>query len=197
MVVCDVGANIGAHTVVFAKIAALVHAFEPQRSVYHTLCGNVALNGLLNVHCHHQAVGETWKTLEIDVLNPDVENNMGAFSLSSKEPQDEVWMAPLQEACNFIKIDVEGHELEVLKGAEAVIRECHPVMYVENDRPEKTQELVSYIRELGYIPYHHETEMYEKSNFNKGKNPWGANLVSRDLLCVRTKLAGFQEASGI
>ena len=47
-VVCDVGANIGNHTIYFGTVmgAAKVLAFEPQAHCHETLCANIALNGL-------------------------------------------------------------------------------------------------------------------------------------------------------
>src|SRR5579863_5570557 len=51
--VIDAGANIGAHTLFFARATwpgGLVLAFEPQRLVYQTLCANLALNSIKNVH---------------------------------------------------------------------------------------------------------------------------------------------------
>src|SRR4051812_16828084 len=51
-VVLDIGANIGTHTICFAKQAlpgGVVYAFEPQRLVFQNLCANIALNQLVNV----------------------------------------------------------------------------------------------------------------------------------------------------
>ena len=59
-VVVDAGANIGTHTVAFAQAVGpngLVVAFEPQRLVHQSLCGNIALNGLTNVTTLLAAVG--------------------------------------------------------------------------------------------------------------------------------------------
>src|SRR5689334_13959549 len=67
----DVGANIGAHTLALSKFAPgriEVRAFEAQRQIYYMLCGNVALNGLRNVHCHHVAVShQGGDTIEIEL----------------------------------------------------------------------------------------------------------------------------------
>ena len=52
----DVGANIGCHTVPFAKLvgeSGRVVAFEPQRLVFQNLCANLALNALTNVYVYH------------------------------------------------------------------------------------------------------------------------------------------------
>lgn len=189
MVVVDVGANIGAFTVELAKIARYVHAFEPQRHVYHMLCGNVALRNLDNVTCHHMALGDTSGILEVPTLNRDVVNNLGAFSVDMPgEKADRVRIEPLQIPCQFLKVDVEGHELAVLRGAEPMIRECRPVLYVENDRHDKADALIEYVRELGYTPYWHVTPMFRENNFRRLKaDPWHA-CHSFDMLCIEGKL---------
>ena len=59
-VVLDIGANIGIHAVSLADMVGprgRVHAFEAQRIVFYMLAGNVALNSIENVVCHHAAVG--------------------------------------------------------------------------------------------------------------------------------------------
>jgi tRNA A58 N-methylase Trm61 len=56
MTLVEVGANIGVLTVPFARLVAhggTVIAFEPQRIVFHMLCGNLALNALYNVLAHN------------------------------------------------------------------------------------------------------------------------------------------------
>src|SRR5208337_419004 len=65
MLVVEVGANIGAHTVSLSRSVGKegeVHAFEPQRIVFQTLCANLALNQCTNVHARQVAVGaaEGW-----------------------------------------------------------------------------------------------------------------------------------------
>ena len=59
-VVVDVGAHIGCHSLFFARCVGSnghVHAFEPQRILFQTLCGNMAINSLQNVTCHPFALG--------------------------------------------------------------------------------------------------------------------------------------------
>ena len=52
-------------------------------------------------------------------------------------------------ACRMIKIDTEGMELEVLKGARALIERFRPLLYVENDRPGGSKRLSLFLNELG------------------------------------------------
>src|SRR5262245_48635407 len=76
--VADIGANIGTHTVAMARLVGpegWVHAFEPQRLVFQTLCANVALNSLTNVDCENAAVGEKTGSIPVEELDPHLPNN--------------------------------------------------------------------------------------------------------------------------
>ena len=84
--VVDVGANIGTHTLAFARLvgrAGRVFAFEPQRMMVQVLAANVALNSLTNVHTYHLGVGAEDGALwlaDIDYLR---EGNFGGVSLGA------------------------------------------------------------------------------------------------------------------
>ena len=70
---------------------------------------------------------------------------------------------------DLIKIDVEGMEKEVLEGAQSIILQHRPYLFVENDRKEKSKELVAYIREMGYLPYWVTTALFNKDNYFEKK----------------------------
>jgi FkbM family methyltransferase len=189
--VLDIGANIGAHTVVFSRLvgpSGIIHAFEPQRLVFHTLCANVALNSLTNVHCHHAAVAE--KVGQIIVPRPDYqkENNFGGLGLGHHDVGDSVRTIPLDDldlrACRFIKIDVEGMEKTVLKGGETMIRKFRPILYVENDRLANSDDLLQQIENLEYKMYWHLPRLYNEQNFfGNPKNVFGM-VRSFNLVCI-------------
>lgn len=195
-VVIDVGANIGAHTVVFAGLAKEVYAFEPQRHIFNILCGNVALNELHNVHCYNLACGDGSEVPYQDVEMSQL-NNMGASSLLTIEgPAKTIPTLRLDIPCHFIKIDVEGMELMVLQGAEPMIRECQPIIYLENDRPDKSGELIRYIQSLGYKCYWHGSALYNEDNYYRNKDNVFPNVGSINMLCVPSTAAirGLEEA---
>lgn len=188
-VVVEVGANVGAHTVVLAKRAAKVLAFEPQRRVFNVLCGNIALNNLDNVECFRAAGGETRGKTKIPTLDFDApKNNFGAFDMDKSAlygtPEDEVDVIPINAPCDFMKIDVEGWEANVLRGSTPMIKDYRPVLYVENDRKEKSDELISLIQELGYKAYWHVTPLFRKENFHGVKEDPFGGVYSADLLCL-------------
>ena len=172
--VLDIGANIGVFSLVFGKLvgpAGTVMAFEPQRIPYYTLCGNMVINELTNVLCMQFAVSNTSGTIHVPELDPRAPNNFGGLSLceptesfghSVKKVRIDDFNLP---RCDFIKIDVEGMEVEVLLGATETIDRCRPVIYAECDRQEKTTELIMTIRKRGYKTSVHAPFIYNPENF--------------------------------
>ena len=171
-VVIDVGANIGTHTVALAKRvgpAGAVHAFEPQRLSFQLLCANAALNGLTNVHCYQQGVGAAPGTARVPL--PDLErgSNVGRFALGQAQEGEAVPVVTLDSldlpAVKLIKIDVEGMEADVVRGARALISRTYPVLFVENNIPEKSAELIRSIQDLGYRCWWQLASYYNPKNF--------------------------------
>lgn len=185
-IVFEIGANCGAHTVPLAKKAAVVYAFEPQRIMFQLLCANVALNHLSNVEAFPLAVGKEAGSIAVPQLSPEHENNFGALELGGIG--DQVGMVQLTKDWlpppSLIKIDVEGMELDVLRGAENLLLEVRPLLYVENDREEKGQELIDWLREREYRLHWHRPPLYSKDNFAGSRDNVFPGIVSQNMLCV-------------
>jgi len=189
--VLEVGANIGAHTVPLAKWAGpngRVIAFEPQRIVYQTLCANIAINSLLNVHCMQQAVGSLPGSIVVPHLNYQAENNFGGLALGSFTHGEQVPVVTIDslglQSCDFIKLDVEGMECEAILGGRATIEKFKPMLYVENDREDRSAELVRTLDGLGYSMYWHYPPLFNPKNFaGHAENVFG-NIVSKNMICV-------------
>lgn len=191
-VVLDAGANIGAHTVFFARATepkGAVFAFEPQRLVFQLLCANVALNDFIHVWCYPCALGEKPGTILVPTLRPDRENNFGGLSLEGRtrgEPVQVIRADSLPIAsCRLIKIDVEGMELSALKGCTGLIERFGPALYVENDRAEHSTELIRFIDSLGYDQFWHLPPLYDPNNFLRNPANVFGDIVSRNMLCLR------------
>jgi FkbM family methyltransferase len=201
--VLDVGANFGTHTVFFAEAVGLegaVIAFEPQRIVFQSLCANVALNSILNTYTYNVAVGETEGFIMVPPINYSTANNIGGFSLGTFSHGETVKVITIDSLvlpkCHLIKIDVQGMELQVLKGAVTTINQFKPFLYVENDQPEKSDDLIRYIHSLGYNMYWHNPPLYNPNNYFKNSENVFGNIVSLNMLCVHRsvelKVEGFQ-----
>jgi FkbM family methyltransferase len=197
--VLDVGANIGAHTVPLAKLvgrSGRVLAFEPQRTVYYALCGNVAQNNLDQVHCFHAAVGERAGTIAVPEIDSDAEFNFGGLALSAapaSAASATVSVLRIDDlkltACDLIKVDVEGMEREVLAGASETIRRFHPLLYVEDDRREKSAALHALLKSLGYEFYAHRPWLFNADNFLGNALNVFPNIVSHNLYAYHVNKA--------
>ena len=195
-VVIEVGANIGAHTVGLARLVGpqgRVLAFEPQRLPFQTLCANVALNSLDNVDCFWAAVGSQDGFIDVPDLNPRLENNFGALSLLAGWGGPRVTCLTLNHyitlpKVDMVKIDVEGMEAEVIRGGELLLKQFKPVLYVENDRLEKSEALIRLIASLGYRLYWHFPTLFNPDNFFANSHDSFPKVVSMNMLCVHRDL---------
>jgi FkbM family methyltransferase len=173
-VIIDVGANIGAFTVQLSQmiesIGGFVYAFEPQRQIYYMFCGNLAMNNVDNVCAELMAVGNSNTPITVPKINYYQPSSFGSVGLTGefddvgqdldfgngeKIPQiilDEYFKDV--ENISFLKVDVEGMELDVLKGGEQLIKKYKPIMYVEfYKQHDGAKELRDYITSLGYSIY--------------------------------------------
>jgi FkbM family methyltransferase len=196
-IVLDIGANIGALTIPFARSVQCVVAFEPQRLCYQTLCANVALNSLTNVIAFHLAVGQEHGATRVLLTDPYMRNNFGGLALDPEANGEGVEVVAIDDLglpkATLVKIDVEGMEADVLRGARNYIAEHQPAIYLEADRQEKKADLMALIDDLGYNAFKHEPALYNPANFRgdpvnifKGTDDQGrpANLASINLLCL-------------
>jgi FkbM family methyltransferase len=171
--VLDIGANLGTFCVPLArKIPKLkFHAFEPQRIVNYQLCANIVINGLDNVQTYELALSDRDDQLNLVMPDYTKETNIGAFSIDKEVRENEyecattsvtnkIFLVPLDlltfSDVKLIKIDVEGHELEVLRGGlETLKANNYPPIIFEawTWKPwyqEKRKALFDYLKELGY-----------------------------------------------
>jgi FkbM family methyltransferase len=165
----DVGANIGTHTVALAKTFGdriSVRSFEAQRQVYYVLCGNIAINGLDNVHAHHAAVSDrSDDTMLIDLPDYTLPNNFGGLELVPAERTDNQYMTKKQselvttvtidqfsESVDFLKMDIEGMEHVALQGAKKTIQAHRPICFVEMWKTD-IEAVKQFFKQLNYVAY--------------------------------------------
>jgi FkbM family methyltransferase len=141
----DIGANVGFFTMLGARLASpkgLVYAFEPvpENAAYVQL--NTRLNGFRNVRIVEKAVsaqsgsGELWvaeysggAALTTTARPPDAKKKIAIDIVSIDDVVfNHKWPAP-----SVVKIDVEGAELDVLKGMSRTLREARPILIYEID----------------------------------------------------------------
>jgi FkbM family methyltransferase len=174
--VLDVGACIGTHAVRFAQRVGprgMVQAFEPQRLIYQILCANAALNQVANLHAHQAAVGEQDGYVQIEDEDPSRPRNVGNFSIEGGKGGAMVRQVALDSLkfppVRLIKVDVEGMEERVLKGAVRLIERDRPALFVENNIPERSESLLRAIAALGYRAWWHFEPYYNPKNYYGNK----------------------------
>lgn len=189
--VLDIGANIGALTVFLAQAVGgqgVVIAFEPQRLIFQTLCGNIAVNSLTNVMCLNNAVAREPGFVHVPMLNPWTVQNFGGLELKGRDAGERVAALTIDSLnlprCDLLKIDVEGMELDVVAGAAKTIAEREPVLYLENNRQEMAADLIRRIAAFGYRMFWHRPPLYNPDNFAGHPENIFGNIISRNMVCL-------------
>ena len=205
--VAEVGANIGAHTVAIARKlgpSGRVHAFEPQPIVFQNLCANLALNGLTNVYAYNKACGAHRDSLTFPNIKYDIEGNFGGISLDVVPETDhgqKVDIVPLDDIeppqLHVLKIDAEGMEIDVLKGAGKTLARHKPILYVENDRLDRSEELIRLIQSHDYRLWWHTPPLFNPENWAGNKTNAWPGIASFNMLCIHksrtTNIGGMRE----
>ena len=185
----EVGANIGALTIPMARLCKRVLAFEPQPDNYRLLCKNLDENEIYNVSAIPLAVGSAACEAKIATLEGLGCANYGCFEIGSGDITVRMTTLDLalqtsDEKIRFIKLDCEGSELEVLKGAERTLKRCNPILYVENDREDKSAQLVGWLIDHGNRCFWHKVPMFYEGNFNSEKTNVFGIIHSHMMICI-------------
>ncbi|HEY0330658.1 MAG TPA: FkbM family methyltransferase [Rhodopseudomonas sp.] len=170
VVAIDCGANIGVHSI---EWAALMHgwgeviAIEAQERVFYALAGNITLNNCLNARALWAAVGAKDGHIRVPKPNYLVPSSFGSLEIRKRETTEYIGQeidysdtatVETKMLCidglalprlDFIKIDIEGMEIEALTGAEASLRQFRPQLMIEKIKSNET-ELRDFVGGLGY-----------------------------------------------
>ena len=201
----DVGANIGAFTLPMAKFVGAegrVFAFEPQPEIFEILRCNCGVNGVNNAILLNAAAGNRSGEIDLPNVNYAVDGNFGGVGLG--EGLRKASVATIDglnlPRCDFMKVDVEGMELEALEGAEETIQRFRPIIYVENDRKEKSAALISFLLANGYGLRWHVPLLFNPDNFAGEHSDLWPGLGSVNMLCVpseyKIEIRGFDDVDG-
>jgi len=164
-IILDIGANIGTWSIPLAIKNRKIYSFEPFDSSYYALCGNIFLNNKESIiYPRHCAITDNINMKTKIQLSESI--NIGGCKLietNNSEQKNKYILETLDsfqfDKIDLIKIDVEGHELNVLKSGKETILKYKPVIFFEcwdnesthwNDIPNTSLELMNYIKSLGY-----------------------------------------------
>ncbi|NEY89031.1 FkbM family methyltransferase [Tabrizicola oligotrophica] len=151
----DIGANIGNHALFALKMLGVrkVIPFEPNPVALAVLRSNLGLNGELG-RCDlaHLGLGLSDRAqgglaMEVDKPNKNLGGGRLVEGGELRVIRGDDALAP--EAVDFIKIDVEGMEMQVLRGLSQTITRCRPVIFIEVDEANRA-EFLAWVAVSGY-----------------------------------------------
>jgi FkbM family methyltransferase len=205
----EVGSNIGMHAVPLSTICSegKTYCYEPQRNLFHILCGNLALNNRLNVVARNLAVSDQRGQIQIQTSDYDQPWNYGAFSIDAGFNTEGKFGGAIRtetievvsldedplladiEKIDLIKADVEGAEPKVVAGAMKLIARHRPYLYLEAGSEASVAALVAVLAPMDYVGYWFLALRYRRDNYNS--TPFTPEISARYdvsiLFCPREK----------
>jgi len=192
-VLLDIGANIGTVALRAAAISGSgkVYAFEPDTDNYTSLQYNIGLNHFKNVIPVKKALGAVMqqsRLFKVNRFNTGMNRILSAsdsfsdFETIEVSTLDEEAIRLKLNRIDLIKIDVEGYELNVLKGARAVLEKFHPLIIVEvievnlKNNGQTSAQVIEFLKEFGY----------RFIDLKNGKPLMEINHLETDILCYTT-----------
>jgi len=173
--VVDIGGNIGIYTVFLSRLVGdngSVHSFEPIPLTFEILSNNVSHLGLRNVRLHNIALSDSDRpgVMEIPRYRSGGENLYQARVVHNLRNTCSLRMVPVQfklldnifshptKPISFIKIDVEGHEFQVINGSKQIIHDFKPALLIEmTENPDEVQStaciICNWLSQEGYSCY--------------------------------------------
>lgn len=182
-VVFDVGANNGLYCYYFQEIIKVkeIHAFEPIPSLFNKLN-----KWFKNIYFYPFAISDTqistslripyidsirYETrAKLDDLKEENETNYKEIKIST-HTLDKLFLSSLSKV-DFIKIDIEGHELKAIHGARELIKKHHPILMIEIEARHHQTKILDVIFEIEALGYsciflnYAERKFMEIKNFN-------------------------------
>jgi FkbM family methyltransferase len=169
VIAIDGGANIGVHTVEWAKAMTgwgSVLAVEAQERIYYALAGNVAINNCFNATVINAAISSESGTLQIPNPNYFLPSSFGSLELRQRAGNEFIGQqidyanntvivrkVTIDEInlprVDFIKLDIEGMEMEALEGARQTIDRSVPILLIERIKADGAQ-LTQWLEGRGY-----------------------------------------------
>ncbi|MEZ4103680.1 MAG: FkbM family methyltransferase [Candidatus Paceibacterota bacterium] len=195
----DIGANIGYHTLYAALIVGnkgKVFSFEPLPRLSKQIKKSLEVNRIDNVRIYETALSDKVGQADLSLVS----ENIGASSIKTIEHErivDDKVLVEVNKLDNFtktiekldvIKIDIEGNEVEALRGSKELLQKFKPVIILEfspniyeQDFSGKTKDLYNFLKSFGYkitVIDNNNINLEEKINYGDFKD------LHTNLLCL-------------
>ena len=188
----DIGSNIGNHAIEFAKYFKKVICYEPNPRAYDLLATNT--KHLKNVEVFNWGIGSKEEYLQLQENINNIGGSSAKYQIDEKNIVN-IEIKPLDNDFDslkkvmLLKIDVEGMEIDVLRGAEKIIAKFYPLICFEQH---KTDFLKSF----------HETEVIDWLREKDYKifaihKPTKKNIIVRRLKNIMQMMTGFNDSREI
>lgn len=183
----DIGANFGVWSYHLSKIFYQVEAFEPIPEC----CAVIGNTHCKNIHVHNEALSSVEGNMELHIPVGEGRMLLQSASLGEIKGKYNSRIVPVKrlddymfDGVRFIKIDVEGYETEVLKGAEETITKCMPAMIVEIEQRHLSYPMDSVFKMLNAYGYNafflsgNKLRSYEQFSYKLNQEPYLDNPSS-------------------
>jgi FkbM family methyltransferase len=186
MVCVDVGANIGLMTLMFSQMApsGVIHSFEPSLKLYTVLSKNIQANKLKNCILYKMALGDTDSVVRFDeTVADDTTFKMSVYGNTDVEQKRLDTVFKDVQRIDFMKIDVEGYELEVLLGGTETLRKTK-LLFIEfiSDNQKNTnhsEKLLIETLEKYFTIYTLDDDLHEVPFVYSGEATYQTDLLCR------------------
>jgi FkbM family methyltransferase len=168
VVAIDCGANLGVHTIEWARLMSdwgRVIAVEAQERIFYALAGNIAMNNCFNARAIWAAIGDKTGSIGVPIPNYFMPSNFGGVEIKKRatpefigqeinyaETQDTRLMTIDEmslERLDFVKMDIEGMEMDALSGAVDSIEKFMPQLMIEKIKS-NVAELIDFLKARDY-----------------------------------------------
>ena len=170
----DVGSNYGYYSVILSHLTKATYAFEPVAETFNVLKKNIKKNRIKNIIPFQFALSDKEENISINIYSSSGNNSLFNRSIPTDHPTKHIGKANIRtktldslilKATNpihkpdLIKIDVEGAELNVLRGSRYIVEKYRPVLLVEYsettsiDAGYTSKDIFNFIKEMDYVIY--------------------------------------------
>ena len=199
-IVFDVGANIGCFTVPMAKKVGFkgkVFSFEPQPFINKLLQENIQSNNIDNVKIMKQGLGLKEQIFTLEDIDYSSTGNFGgvglitdnsSFTKIKSKRKHQIKVEKLDKflhlrKCNFLKLDAENMDLDVLRGGKNFLKKFRPILWVENQKKYPNQ-INKFLLENDYKPFWVSTMFFNPDNFFINNNNYYKNVATFNTLAI-------------